>query len=266
VGEAKALATVQRTSNDTLQPTVDKIQTSQPNDRKIIRNAEISLEMDSPREGQPKIAAIAEKHGGFVVTSEFRQSGAATQASPPTVVNIILRIPAQDFETVIEEIHRVGGRILDDKRSGQDVTEEYIDIEARLRAKRALEMQFLDIMRQAHKVSDALDVQTQLSEVRTEIEQLEGRRRFLENQSALSTIKVTLSAPPPVVTATTRGFFFNLKSALGDGVDIGSEIVLDLVRFAVVMIPITLFILLPAWFALKWLRRRVRWSRPAVAD
>jgi Domain of unknown function (DUF4349) len=264
--ETKASATVKRISNDTLQPTVDKIQASQTNDRKIIRNAEISLEMDTPREAQPKIAAIAERHGGFVVTSEFRQSGATAQASPSTVVNIILRVPARDFETVIEEIHRVGGHILDDKRSGQDVTEEYIDIEARLHAKRALEMQFLDIMRQAHKVSDALEVQTQLSEVRTEIEQLEGRRRFLENQSALSTIKVTLSAPPPVVTATTRGFFFNLKSALGDGVDIGSEIVLDLVRFAIVMIPITLFILLPAWFALKWLRKRVRWSRPAVAE
>jgi hypothetical protein len=262
--EARALPAVRQTPKVILQPAVEKIQASQSNDRKIIRNAEISIEMDRPKEAQPKIAAIAERHGGFVVTSELRESGSTSQALLSTVVNIILRVPAPDFETVIEEIHGVGGHVLNDKRSGQDVTEEYIDLEARLRAKRALEMQFLEIMRQAHKVSDALEVQSQLGEVRTEIEQLEGRRRFLENQSALSTIKITLSAPPPVVTATTRGFLFNLKAALGDGVDTGTEIVLGLVRLVIVMIPVTLFILLPAWFALRWLRRRVRWSRPAV--
>src|SRR5262249_19768376 len=149
-------------------------------------------------------------------------------------------------------------RVLDDKRSGQDVTEEYIDLEARLRAKRALEMQFLEIMKQAHKVSDALEVQTQLGEVRTEIEQLEGRRRFLENQSALSTIKVTLSAPPPVVVATTHSFLADVKAALGDGVDTGTEILLDIVRFGIVMVPVTLFLLLPAWFVLRWFVRRLR--------
>ena len=77
------------------------------------------------------------------------------------------------------------------------MTEEYIDLEARLRAQRALEAQFLEIMKTANKVSDALEVQRELANVRSEIERVEGRRRFLENQSSLSTIKVVLQTPAP---------------------------------------------------------------------
>jgi hypothetical protein len=65
------------------------------------------------------------------------------------------------------------------KTTGQDVTEEYIDLEARLRSKKALEAQFLEIMKQAHKISDALEVQSQIADVRADIERIEGRRRFL---------------------------------------------------------------------------------------
>jgi len=227
------------------QTPLDSARSAQAAERKIIRNAEITIETDAPNEGQRKIAAIAEKHGGFVVISESRQNDARSQAAPATVVNIVVRVPAQKFEAAIEEIRAVGGRILHEKRSGQDVTEEYIDLEARIRTKRALEAQFLEIMKQARKVSDALEVQTQLAEVRTEIERFEGRRRFLENQSALSTINIALHTPTPVVAATTRGFFYDLKAAFGDGVDTGTEIILGIIRFVIVMIPVTLFILLP---------------------
>lgn len=239
---------------------------AQAAERKIIRNAEITIETDAPNDGQRKIAAIAEKHGGFVVTSESRQNDARSQTVAATVVNVIVRVPAQKFAEAIEEIRGVGGCILHEKISGQDVTEEYIDLEARIRTKRALEAQFLEIMKQARKVSDALEVQTQLADVRAEIERLEGRRRFLENQSALSTINITLSTPAPVVAATTRGFFYDLKAAFGDGVDTGTEIILGIIRFVIVMIPVTLFILLPAWLVFRWLRRRIVWpGRTAAA-
>ncbi len=72
------------------------------------------------------------------------------------------------------------------------MTEEYIDLEARIRTQQALEAQFLEIMKGAKEVSDALQVQRELANVRTEIERVEGRRRFLESQTSLSTIKVTL--------------------------------------------------------------------------
>src|SRR6202011_3293944 len=105
------------------------------------------------------------------------------------------RVPASQFNASVEEIRHVGGdlsKVRQEKISGQDVTEEYIDVEARIKTKKALEAQFLEIMKQAHKVSDALEVQSELANVRTDIERMEGRRRYLDNQSSLSTISVTL--------------------------------------------------------------------------
>jgi Domain of unknown function (DUF4349) len=241
------------------QPALDSAGAVQAVNRKVIQNADMTIETDAPTEGQRKITAIASKNGGFVVISESKQNEAASQAVASTVVNVVVRVPAQNFEPTIAEIRSVGGRILHEKSSGQDVTEEYIDLEARIRTKRALEAQFLEIMKQARKISDAMEVQTQLADVRTEIERLEGRRRFLENQSALSTINITLHTPTPVVAAATRGFIYDLKAAFGDGLEIGTDIFLSLIRFIIVMIPITTFILLPLWLVFKWLRRRIQW-------
>lgn len=247
------------------QTSLDSAMSAQAAEHKIIRNGEMSIETDAPSEGQRKIAAIAEKHGGFVVISESKQNEAVSQTVASTVVNVVVRVPAQKFEATIEEIRAVGGRVLYEKRTGQDVTEEYIDLEARIRTKKALESQFLEIMKQARKISDAMEVQSQLADVRTEIERLEGRRRFLENQSALSTINITLHTSTQVVAAATRGFFYDLKAAFGDGVDTGAEIFLGIIRFVIVMIPVTLFILAPAWLVFKWLRRRIPWPAKAAA-
>ncbi len=227
--------------------------------RKIIRNAELGVETDTPEEGLRKIASIAESRGGFIVTSEVRQQGSG-RSNDSKIVTVVARVPAAQFETTVEEIRKIGSRILQEKRTGQDVTEEFIDLEARIRTKKALEAQFLEIMKQARNVSDALEVQRQLAGVRTEIEQLEGRRRFLENQSSLSTITVTLQPPVSIVSATPGGFFSSIKEAVSDGVDIAVAIVLIFIRVALALIPILLLIVLPmallGRFFLKRYRRR----------
>ena len=230
-------------------------------ERKIIRNAELSIELDSPTDGQRKISTIAESLGGFVVTSDLKQSESGSQSTSNTTVTVTVRVPAMQFASALEKIRGIGGRVKQEKISGQDVTEEYIDLEARIRTKRALEAQFLEIMKQARKVSDALEVQSQLAEVRTEIERLEGRRRFLENQSALSTITITLQTSAPVVTATTSSFFSNIKQAFGESVDLATDIVLGFIRLVIVLIPILLLIVLPGVLLLRFLSRRYSWFK-----
>jgi hypothetical protein len=161
----------------------------------------------------------------------------------------------------------VGSHVRHEKTTGQDVTEEYIDLEARLRTQRALEAQYLEIMKQANKVSDALEVNRQLAEVRGVIEQTEGRRRFLENQAALSTIKVTLQTPAPLVSANATGFFVGIKQALGDGVDIAAGIILVLIRIVIALVPVLLLIVLPLALLWRFLRRyrQPRASAPPAA-
>ena len=247
-------------------PALSNISATDPNsppvevNRKIIRNADLTLETDIPENGLQKIAAIAEARGGFIVTSEVRQQGGSADAK---VVTVVARVPAPQFEMAVEEIRKIGSRVLQEKRTGRDVTEEYIDLEARVRTKKALEAQFLEIMKQAQKVSEALEVQRQLAEVRTEIEQLEGRLRFLANQTSLSTITVTLQPPISIVSATPRGFYSGVKEAISDGVDIAVVIILFLIRALLALIPIALLIVLPGVLVGRFLTSRYRRQRDA---
>lgn len=234
-------------------------------ERKIIRDADINLEVASPAEGQRKLGTIAEAHGGFVVTSETRlQDNAARDSQPAEIATVQLRVPAARFDAALAEIRAIGSRVRSVKQTGKDVTEEFIDLDARLRTQRALEAQFLEIMKRAGKVSDALEVQTQLAAVRTEIERVEGRRRFLENQAALSTINVTLQPPASLVSVNTSGFFASIKSAFGDGIDIAAEIILGFIRIGIALLPVLLLIVLP--LALLWRFLRPRFRRRPKTD
>lgn len=232
--------------------------------RKIIRNAEMAIEVEEPAPAQQRISSIAESNGGFIVTSEIRQSGGSM-----STVTITMRVPADKFGAAVEAIRTGGGTVLREKITGQDVTEEYIDLEARIRTKVALEQQFLEIMKRANTVSDALEVQTQIANVRTEIERLEGRKRFLENQSSLSTITVTISSPSPVVRTESSGFMAAIKRAFGDAIDVGSNIIIGFIRLVGVTTPVLILIVLPILLILRfaWKLARKRWeSRTAPAD
>ncbi len=228
--------------------------------RKIIRNATLTLEVEQPARAAQRVASIAEARGGFVVTSDSVKHVGTNGAAPYEVVTVELRVPAAQFDAALADIRAAGGSVTAQKITGKDVTEEYIDLEARLRTQRALEAQLLEIMKRAQAVSDAISVQRELTNVRTEIERVEGRRRFLENQSSLSTISVTLQPPAPLIGTT--GFFRSVGSAFGEGVDIAAAITLFLIRLLLALIPVVVFIGLPAYFLLRYLARRVR-RRPA---
>jgi len=236
---------------------------SQAIERKIIRNANLTLEVASPTESQRKIFSAAETHGGFVVTSEMTQQTSDDKSKPEVSVNLVVRVPALQFDQVMEEIRGVANRVLQEKRTGQDVTEEFIDLEARIKNQKALEVQFLEIMKRAGKVEDALEVQRQIADVRTEIEKLEGRKRFLENQATLSTINVTLQTPTQIVNAV--GFWYNVRSAFAEGVDVALAIILFLIRAVIASLPILVLIVLPAALIGRAVVKRAR-SRTRKQD
>jgi uncharacterized protein DUF4349 len=255
-GIAGDAATISLASISTVQAATEAI------DRKIIRNGELTLETESPTEGLRKITAAAESNGGFVVTSEFKQDKVSAGGKPSQTVIVIARVPATRFASALDQIRNAGDRVIQERINGQDVSEEYLDLEARIRTKKALEAQFLEIMKQARKVEDALQVQRELADVRTEIESFEGRRRFLENQAALSTITTTLQLPQPMVVATASGFGASIKRSFGDAIDTTAAILLFMIQALIVMIPIGIFFGLPGWFLWRVLRRRAPVRKP----
>ncbi len=227
-------------------------------ERKIIKNGELELELDKPAEAYNQISSLASSYGGFVVTSESQQLGVSGVR-----MTVVVRVPAAKFETALKDIRALGARVLREKVAGQDVTDQYIDLEARLKAKKLLEEQFFDILKKATKVSDMLEVQNSLNQVRTEIEQLEGQLRFLENQASLSTITITLQTPQALIVESKRGLISELKAAISDSIEVAQNIVFGLIRLMGVLVPITILIFLPLYLFVKFLYRR--WKRNVMA-
>jgi hypothetical protein len=231
---------------------------SQAFDRKIIRNANLTLEVSGVSNSQQKLMSIAEAHQGFVVTSESTVRNPQDQ-KPETTVNLVVRVPAAQFGSAMDAIRAVGVRVIQEKITGQDVTEEFMDLDARIKNQKALEIQFIEIMKRAGGVDDALSVQRELADVRTQIEKLEGRKRYLENQSSLSTINVTLQ-PPALAIVNATGFWYSVKTAFSDGLDVALGIILFLIRAVIALTPVLILIVLPlallVRFGLKFGRRR----------
>ncbi len=229
-----------------------------PTERKIVRNADLQLESDEPETVQQKITAIAESKNGFVV--ESTQSSSDVRANRRDTVVMTVRVPAVKFGEAIDEIRKSANRVIVETVKSDDVTEEFIDVEARLKAKKALEAQFLEIMKRANSVSDALDVQSKLSDVRAEIEKIEGRLRFLQNQTSLSTIRIRIQTPA-AFSSNSKGFFYRFGESVGAGFDAALSFILGLVTFVIAILPFLIFIVLPIYLVIRYLWRKRKRSK-----
>ncbi len=130
---------------------------------------------------------LAANAGGYVVSSEIAGDKHRTG-------HIVLRVPADRFAGVVDDVEHLGnGKVTSRSVNGQDVTPEYIDLNARLTNLQAQEKVLLRLMDQATTVTDTIRVEGQLSDVQGAIEQLEGRARYLRDQAAMSTITLTLA-------------------------------------------------------------------------
>ena len=230
--------------------------------RKIVKTAEVRLEADEPDKAQQVIASIADVHGGFVV--ESHQSMSDVTLNVRDSVSIKIRVPAERYDDAMQAIRGSAGRLLVEASKGEDVTEEFIDVSARLKAKKALEAQFLEIMGQAGTEEDALSVQSEISEVRSEIEKIEGRIRFLEDRSALSTIDVSIQTPAHLATQTA-GFLARLRDSAGRGSEAALNFTLGLVTFVIGALPFAIFVGLPVFVAGRAYLRRSR-EAASVSD
>lgn len=244
---------------------VDKVEViNEAADRKIIRNADITMEVESTTDAQHQVTTIAESHGGFVVTSEAKQRENIDPSKRTVDIKLVARIPADRFGVALDQIKKLAGNLPEANVNGQDVTEDFIDLEARIKTQKALELQFLDIMKQADTVQEAMEVQRQIAGVRTDIEKLEGRKRFLENRSSLSTITVNIQAPK-VIAVNPTGVGHSVRDAVSDSLELATGMFVFFVRTVIVMMPILIFVVLPAGLVLRYAWRRAKRIRLAQA-
>ncbi len=154
--------------------------------RKLIREAWLTLMVQDVPKVAHQIRQIAEQLDGYVVNaSQSREPEGEWSAE------LVLRVPSERYHEALSKLQQLG-RVEDLREQVQDVTEEFVDLEARLRNLKRSEQHLLELLKRTGKVSDLLQVERELSERRSEIERIEGRLRYLTHQTTFSTIHVTL--------------------------------------------------------------------------
>jgi hypothetical protein len=154
--------------------------------------------------------ATAERNGGFVLDTSVDDVKLG-------LGSVTLRVPADRFGRALADLQDLG-KVERESVSGQDVTQEFIDLEARLRNLEAQERVLLNLMSEAQSVADTIRVQRELTGIQLEVERLKGRLRYLEDQTALSTIHVRIAeagAAPPRLGMLQRAWTRSVDVFLG---------------------------------------------------
>lgn len=171
--------------------------------RQVISTASLSLEVKAVEAAVSQVRAIAEGLGGFVE----RLSGSSGKNQDQATVTI--RVPQDQFFTAVERLEALG-KVQNRNMGTDDVTERFIDLEARLKSLLRQEQSLLSLLQKAQTVSDVLTIERELSRVRSEIERLQGQLNFLKRRVDLATITVSLLSPsvdmgqPPSATLTVE--------------------------------------------------------------
>ncbi|HIH97280.1 MAG TPA: DUF4349 domain-containing protein [Thermoplasmata archaeon] len=169
-------------------------------ERMVIQKASLKLEVEDSSETAEKITEITRAAGGFIADSETWITSTGQGKGKSTI-----RIPREKFFSTIGKIELLGN-VESKEITGEDITEEYIDLESHLRNYQQTEDRLLKILKKAKKVSEIMEVEEALTEVRGEIEEITGRMEYLRNRVNLSTITVSFHEPAPIVPKGGNAF------------------------------------------------------------
>ncbi len=210
-------------------------------ERKIIKTGEIRFETKDLNQTKSIIAKSVSDLKGYI--SEESQNNSDYRKENKLVV----RIPAGQFDSLLNLLGTHAGHFDSKSVHTQDVTEEFIDVSARLKTQRDLESQYAQVLKQAKNVKEIMEVQGYLAEVREKIESAEGRLRYLSNQVGFSTLTIhfykTVGA-----AGHSRGFFWRLTHEFGNG----WEGFLNLIIGLVSVWPFWLMVFSGIWFYRRW--------------
>ncbi len=215
----------------------------------IIKTGDITIKVKSIEEAGNQVIAIARSVGGFVTNSTF--SRAEDEESTP-FGTVTVRVPVNAFESVTTRIGKIG-EVTAKNLNGEDVTGQVFDLESRLRNKRAEETQYVQIMKQAKKIPDIISVSDQLFHVRGEIEQIQGRIKYLRSASDMSSITITLNEPRAATEKGVPGAWQRAIESLTDA----SVALLSWVIWVVVFAPYWIVIVILLFILIRLVRKRL---------
>jgi len=252
----------------TAAPQVVVDQAGKPADnRLVIRNATLSLVVADPAAASTQIAALATSLGGYVVTSNTYQASVDAAGNKIMQASLTIRVPSAQLEAALAQLRGLAVEVRSETISGQDVTSEYTDLQSHLRNLEAAETKLQQIMDGATKTEDVLAVFNQLVAIRDQIEQVKGQMQYYEQSAAMSAISAdlipdALNKPIEVGGWHPQGVAKDAIEALVRSLQGLADVVIWL---GIYVLPLALIILVPLYFILRFIFRRLRKPRATSA-
>ncbi|MGB7540110.1 MAG: DUF4349 domain-containing protein [Anaerolineales bacterium] len=229
----------------------------------IIKQAQIRLQVKNTDQAIDRLTQIVSDTHGYIVSNRvwFEQAGEESYK----YATYSIGVPVDAFEVALRRLRTLALKIVDETASGQDVSEEYVDLESRLRNLEATRDRIRGFLDQAQTVEESLRINNELAAIEDQIEQVQGRMRFLSSRAAFSTITIQLDpelpvppTPEPVVYAWNPGETFQNASAMA--IQLGQFLV-DVFIYLVVWVPFAIPVLL-IWIVYKIVTHKRKPAQP----
>lgn len=218
--------------------------------RMIIRTGTMSIENESFDETENKAKEIVKNLGGYITnsTSQVNQSGKKQGT-------LTIRVQADKYDALLAELAKIG-KVMNQNISGRDVTEEYVDAEARLKTQRELESRLLQLLAEkTANLTAVVEVEQKLASVRENIERTEGRMRMLKDQASYSTVTVSIYEPA-ILNTSSGGFFYELEQGFEKGLTGFTKVLSGIITFIIALSPILAIIGLVIYITIRFIRKR----------
>jgi hypothetical protein len=153
-------------------------------DRKLIKTGRLTFETANPTKTRKEIMLLIAKINGYIAEDQEQKEDDKLSHF------LLVRVPASRFDELMNSISK-GVEYFDERKIDvEDISEEYFDINSRIKAKKELEKRYLQLIGQAKKVSEMLEIERELGQIRSDIESLEGKINYMSNQVAYSTLSI----------------------------------------------------------------------------
>ena len=212
-------------------------------DKKIIKTGSLSLKVEQAETAAEAIANIAKVNKGEVASSNFYESTRGVKSGAITI-----RVPYNNFDAAFSEIKKVATQVVSEASNAQDITAEYIDLEARLKNTQAEESSFVALLNRSGKIEEILAVTREVARARGEIEQLQGQMRYLSSQTDMSTITANLTEDVEIATASQDWRPWQvIKISVKRLIASGQNFIDGLIAFLIVVLPALIIYGLIIW-------------------
>jgi len=244
-----------RVGDEALLPSLSPvlIVSSVPDERPVIQTATFDLEVDNIDQALYTLTQVVGDMQGYIVSQRVWYDGEAKFAT------ITLAVPVQDFENALRRLRGLATRVVNEQISGEDVSDQYVDLGSRLRNLEATRDRIRGFLRQAQSVEEALQVNRELSAIEDQIEQVQGRLNYLDDKTTFSIVTVNLN--PRLLPPQAEGWQPSqmVEKAAGTLVDVG-QIVFDVFIWVVLVLGpffVAVYVLIGGLRLLvRWLRRK----------